>query len=302
MSEYNYKIWYEITFSHEYWNESNPRLFNVVPTDGTNEFIKRGNLLLRQEGNKFFVLASVDWLDQNEHTKRMEFKVESLDPFLINYTQPENLSNERLTIFELAENEISTEQSTTVKSLYESLTDSSIGLLNATGTDIFQEIIYPRNHKLFRQSLDAFDEGKYTIQGQNDIIVYEKNRQKNLIAWMVIAPNNASQNQYKINLKSNEVFLKYRVTSKKHEVADLTIESIRSKEDLNPVEFIMSLENDQAIFFSRDAIKWQEKSDHSFRLMNGKKKPLIENLSTAAHKNLRFTDNHQPYLEIFIHL
>ncbi len=301
MSDYNYKIWCEITFAHEYWNESNPQLFNIIPTDGTREFITRNTLLLRQEGNKFFVLAPVDWLARNSSTDVLEFKVESLDPYLINYTQSENFTAEKLTTYELGENTISVEQARIVKSLYFNLTDSVSGLENASKTDILKEIIYPKGHELFQRSLDASDEGKYKLQGLEEVILYEKNGQKNKMAWLLLRADKKQKNQYKIDLKCNEVFLKYRVTSRKHNVADITIEAAGSN-SRDQIEFARSIEEDEAIFLSNTAIKWREKSEHSFRLMNGKKKPLIENLSSATHKNLRFTDNHQPYLEIFIHL
>lgn len=297
----NYHIWYSIVFRHEHFNVTEKAIVRILPTKNTSEFGEKRKLIFKTVTNGLHILASDDFVANSANSApSLDFKVLSLDQHLQNYTDLVPFIDTH--VFHIGYNTEGKIDQVVVpirRSLSSVCREESVSQLrNYAGQEVIAEIESGASNPRFNNYLDQSPEGYYSTDSEAlKEIVFEPTLTRNLLAWITINGTKLKNELIEIPLSSREVRLLYRIRSANHNLSTLRVADARGE-----INFTSEVLENEITFLSDKKIKWLQKNEHSFKIMNGKSKPLKENVSTSTHKNLRFTSENEPYLEIYIHL
>ncbi len=288
-----------IDFKHEYWNQSNPELFNVILTESSQEQFRKLNILLRRDHNRIVLLLPENnfghaLLKENH----LELVLVQRDQQMKNYTQLKQFTDQEVMIFHFRESsqEVSEVEVIPIKRILYSKEYSD--LQNAKQVPITDIIATSPHSPDFARNVNALPDGIYSTATSR--FYYQKKLVKNQFGIIQMdGSTDMASGSHTIRLKSRSLYLKYRVMSKNHPTNKLKIVDLGQEVEFGSTE----VSENEIAFTSKSPLKIHEKSPYQFCLFNGNKKPLKEKLPLGATHNLKIKSQPDQFMnEIFIHV
>lgn len=301
MTKHSYVRVQNVTMKHRYWNRTNPALFQFRLADHSQESLDKLGARVNHKLNGIEVGVPEYNMGSFNQLKALDYKVICLDPALKNYSSDLDFVDNEVAFYQVTEDgKYNKSVEPIVRSLGLVYSNEDISVLgNNLSKNVLDDYLDGLSGAEIASFIDHNNEGFYTSNVESfEHFIFEKSITKKLFAWVSI-PVTMSE-EITLEIDTREVRLEYIVETNHHDPNTLNL--VDETGDESDFTFDKTVIDNRAVFMSENPIKWKEGLDARLLLMNGKSKPILEGLPTSTNKSLKYDENQNPYLEIFIHL
>lgn len=282
----------QLTLDCEYYGDDGTTFVTVIPTpEWADRFSKLG-VVVKSTGNGIILLATDQALESLDRWAvdhpNLLLEVKSLDPGFKNLIQVTPFTNQETIWYRWQDSIIHKMEVIPIrKSLFPIFQNSPESKLqDEGGLDILSDTRLRPGDRGFHHLLASFPDGKYVLEGE--AFFYVKGGLQSghfsmisvhLKEWL------AQENpvSIKLSLPVREVYLKYWIGSNHHD-----LESLSVQDEAGEIGFeSKGIGPHGALFESKSKLKLFQHSPYKIRLINGKKKPLIEQLPLGTPAQMK---------------
>lgn len=297
----NHIIYCDLKFSHEYWNQSNPELFDISYTEETQETFRSLGIITKLGQNQLTLLLPEHNLD-HQLLKQTSFQIILIqrDRSIKNYSNVPQFDDSKVLYYRVDASQLTASKPDLLpirRSLYEESIKNQ--LADSHESKITDLIVTPENDPAYARNVNALADGIYSASDNS--FYYQKKLIKDQFAIIQLYCKDISApTHFTMKLDSRDLYLSYRIRSKNHSITELKVVDINNQVTFNQSDS----DETEIIFTTEQPVKIMEKTPYQFSLFNGSKKPVKEKLPLGQTHNLKTVSQQPDRLlnEIFIHV